>query len=74
MRGALADLFARGADGGQARDHVRRARQVVEADQRHLLRNADALPQGLQRCALGQVVVAEKHPVDFRMRFQQSGE
>jgi malate synthase len=74
LRGALADLFARGANGGQPRDHVRRARQVIETDQRHLLRNPDASPQRLQRRPLGQVVVAEKHAVHIRVFLNQSAE
>ncbi|MCY1460775.1 hypothetical protein D9M71_783610 [compost metagenome] len=71
LGGAPANGRARGADRGQARNHVRRCRQVVEADHGHLLWHLYTQAQCLENRPLGQVVVAEENAIDIAMFGQQ---
>jgi hypothetical protein len=61
-----ADLRARRAHGGEGRQHLVAAGEVVEAGDGDALRHRDAQAQRARAGALGEVVVAEEDRVDRR--------
>ncbi|MOA28830.1 hypothetical protein D3C78_1498030 [compost metagenome] len=71
LGGATADGFPWRADAAQARHHVGRGGQVVEAQHRNPLGNLDAAAKGLEQGTVGQVVVAEEDRIDVRVAVQQ---